>query len=381
MVFGLPPEFFDSLKKHHGKLPKERKVLVGTLPQRDSTPEEQDESDSESEEESTIESEVEAPMVSHAAPRGRGRGGRGSRGGRGRGSRGRGRGGRARGGMARTNSPMGKPLRSAASLNPLPGERDSVANQTPAFANAKPNEDENMNDASDLEDANEQAIEDDESEGDDDDADATEVQPASRTPAGTPLPTLQRASLNSTSKSATTTEPRQKPNARSSKHLAVPKISLPSGSRDLAGTPAQSAVPKLLDPEDDELSDSDLPEPWITESASPVRADCDDHADYLLQTRYKPMVDVQEIIATLTKHPIAQRSTESLFALAANTQNILKAWQDQFLTLDARVSHVAFISYFLLTCIDCASHEPCEETRERRTPSGSARDLRRHEGG
>ena len=230
---------------------------------------------------------------------------------------------------------MGKPLRDAVQL---PGDRDSSANQIPPVTNANPIEDEIIVDVSDSEDANEQAIDDDETEGDDDDA--IDVPQASITPAGTPLPVLQRTNLNSTSKSTVAAESRQKLKAKIPKGLAVPKIFLPSGSHDPPGTPAQSAVPKLLDSGDDELSDSDLPEPWINDAPSPVRADCDDHADYLLQSRYKPMVDVQEIIATLTKHPIAQRSTESLFALAANTQNILKAWQDQFLTLDARVSHV-----------------------------------------
>jgi hypothetical protein len=49
------------------------------------------------------------------------------------------------------------------------------------------------------------------------------------------------------------------------------------------------------------------------------------------------MADVQDVIAALTKYPISQRSTESLFALAENAQHILKEWQDQYLMLDARV--------------------------------------------
>ena len=39
MVFGVPPEFFHRLKKHHGKLPKERKVVISSLPQPSPTPE------------------------------------------------------------------------------------------------------------------------------------------------------------------------------------------------------------------------------------------------------------------------------------------------------------------------------------------------------
>ncbi|KAJ4300041.1 hypothetical protein N0V90_005290 [Kalmusia sp. IMI 367209] len=50
------------------------------------------------------------------------------------------------------------------------------------------------------------------------------------------------------------------------------------------------------------------------------------------------MVDVQDVIASLTKFPFAQRSTESLYAMAENTQRILKAWQDEYLFLDARTA-------------------------------------------
>jgi hypothetical protein len=75
MVFGLSPEFFDGLKKHHGKLPKERKSLVSSFPLRDETPDDDD--DSESEEVSAEESEGEEVPLAPVAPRGRGRGGRG----------------------------------------------------------------------------------------------------------------------------------------------------------------------------------------------------------------------------------------------------------------------------------------------------------------
>lgn len=108
-------------------------------------------------------------------------------------------------------------------------------------------------------------------------------------------------------------------------------------SHDGTLTPAESAVPKLLDPEDDVLSDSDLPDAWMEDVPDPLEADCEDKADFLLQTRYKPMTDVQDIIAALQKHPISMRSTDTLYALAENTQMILRAWQDQYLELDAKV--------------------------------------------
>jgi hypothetical protein len=103
-------------------------------------------------------------------------------------------------------------------------------------------------------------------------------------------------------------------------------------------TRAASPVPPLIDPEDDILSDSDLPEPFLEDFVPPAtEAECDDRADFLLKTRFKPMTDVQDIIASLTKYAPSQRSTENLYLLAQNTQKILKAWQDEYLELDAKV--------------------------------------------
>jgi hypothetical protein len=99
-----------------------------------------------------------------------------------------------------------------------------------------------------------------------------------------------------------------------------------------------SPVPPMLDPEDDILSDSDLPKPWIYDYVPPVtEEECEDRADFLLKTQFKPMTDVQDIIASLTKYAPSQRSTENLYRLAENTQRILKAWQDEYLQLDAKV--------------------------------------------
>ena len=128
----------------------------------------------------------------------------------------------------------------------------------------------------------------------------------------------------------------------------VAKLSLPEKSasrtrtpKDGASTPVPSA-PKLpsLTPDEDALSESDLPGPWIDGAPDPIEAECEDRADYLLQKRYKPMVDVQSVVASLTKYAFAQRSTESLYALAENTQRILRAWQDEYLLLDARVGFI-----------------------------------------
>lgn len=354
MVFGLSREFFERLKKHHGKLPKERKVLVTALTQQEPTTEEE----SESEDNTDDESEDDAQTVSHATPRGRGRarggrGSRGGRGGRGRGGRSRGRGGRARGGITKmTASARTKPSRNAALMLALAEEDHdfSSTNQTSVSENAKPsprpNADESMIDSSEEEDADEDIDTEEEDESTDD------AQIRSTTPAGSPPAGLHESILNGTyTPAAVELEPGPVPTTAKSR--ATPKISfsksVPQTPREPASTSVQ--VVKMLDPEDDELSDSDLPEPWVEGASRPTQAECDDMADYLLRTKFEPMTDVQEIIASLTKYPFAQRSTESLHALAENTQMILKAWQDQYLELDAKVSSlVCLIPCYLLTC-------------------------------
>jgi hypothetical protein len=359
MVFGLPPSFFDRMKKHHGKLPKERKSLNSSLTQAGDTSDDEQDSDLEEKtaDESEEESEVEEPPVSQVTPRGRGRG-RGGRGGRGRGGRGRGRGrgGRPRGGAARAVSPVRARIsRNVAPMNPLTEEEDDdSANQGSRTYRAKPSSgsnDEPMGEAVDSDDENDNAIADDES--DDEDEEIQIVQKASATPGSSPPAGLQDSVLGGTYVPAAASQPDHGPSnktsrsSKASKALSVPKVQLLSKSATQTprnATPAEFAVPALLNPEDDVLSDSDLPEPWIEGAPVPLEADCEDRADFLLQKRFKPMVDVQEVIASLTKFAVSQRSTESLYALAENTQNILKHWQDQYLMLDARVRLITLLT-------------------------------------
>lgn len=170
---------------------------------------------------------------------------------------------------------------------------------------------------------------------------------SSKTPPGSPPPALVQAYKD--------------PDARIPISAAVPKIYLPTKSSSRTRTPKEGTstpVPPapqlpLLTPEEDALSDSDLPGPWIEGLPSPKEAECEDRADYLLQKRFEPMVDVQDVIASLTRFPFAQRSTESLYALAENTQRILKAWQDEYLVLDARVGvFVSFLASAIVTYPD-----------------------------
>lgn len=320
MVFGLSREFLENFRDP--KTPRKPRQSSRTeIPALNTFS-----SQSEEEEESSEESD-DVPTSSHPAPRGRGRGGRGSRGGRGRGGRGRGRGGRGRGAHARVASPVRtRPARNAAPMFPLTEEDDEEpSNQNSPSDDAKDSPDPET-EVMDIDEEIEEEM------GKKEESDYMEDVLAdtskTNTPPGVPPPELVHAYHDPTAKIQVPT--------------AIPKIALPAKSlsqtsRDNGSTPAEYAVPKLLDPEDDVLSDSDLPDPFLEGQPPPIEAECEDRADFLLKSRFKPMTDAQDIIAALTKYPLSQRSTESLYALAENTQNILKVWQDEYLMLDARV--------------------------------------------
>jgi hypothetical protein len=244
---------------------------------------------------------------------------------------------------------------------------DGSTNQNSPFEGASPNslpdEDGPTHRIVDSADEDENAIADDDS-----DLDMPDIQKASATPQSSPPPGLERPAMGDANerRAAAKPEPEPGPTVKTSKTLAVPKATLQTQSRsqtprESASTQAESTVPKLLRPEDDVLSDSDLPEPWIYDLPPPIEADCEDRADYLLQTRFKPMVEVENVIASLTKYPVSERSTETLFALAENAQKILREWQDQYLVLDARVRILRLVGRKPTDSPDCSSHASCQE--------------------
>jgi hypothetical protein len=216
---------------------------------------------------------------------------------------------------------MRKPRNAAPVVSLAEVDDDDSANQEPVIEDAKPSplpkEDVVMADAA----------KDEEDGGKEKEEDSEGAQPDSNTPPGSPPPELN---LNA---------PEKGPQASAS----VPTIALPQESASQTpqnglSTGAATPVLNLIDPEDDILSDSDFPGPWDESYTPPANeAECEDRADYLLKTRFKPMADVNKIIASLTKFAPAQRSTENLYLLAENTQKILKAWQDEYLMLDAKV--------------------------------------------
>jgi hypothetical protein len=90
---------------------------------------------------------------------------------------------------------------------------------------------------------------------------------------------------------------------------------------------------------DDELGPDDFPPPFASGQTTPAESDFEDEADRILKHRFMPMTDPNEFIKALTKLSPSERSMENLLALALNTQEALRAWQDEYLELDKRVSH------------------------------------------
>ncbi|PVH98492.1 hypothetical protein DM02DRAFT_729844 [Periconia macrospinosa] len=332
MVFGLTSEFFDGLNARKHK----QKLKLTTRSEHDeeaalSADQEVDDSSTVEEEESDEPAPVRPATRGGRGGRGGGRGGRGGRGrgGRGRGSRG-GRGG-SRGASSRIISPLRtRPSRNAAPVFPL-DDHDDPSNQSSPLPDANSSLQGDEHDENGDEDAQSDLHRNESDADGGDEGSIPDVKKKSfspATPPGSPPPEVIQAYDD--------------PSAKIPVSLSVPKISLPEKSsmnmsHDGTLTPAES-VPKLLDPEDDLLTDSDLPDPWIENVPDPLEAECEDKADFYLRTRYKPMTDVQDIIASLQKHPFSARSTESLYALAENTQLILRAWQDQYLELDAKTA-------------------------------------------
>lgn len=270
----------------------------------------------------------------------RGRGGRGRGRGRGRGSRGgRGRGGAASASVSRepgTISPLReRKARNAAPTFPLTEVDEDSANQESAADDAK--ELLRTTEDSDVEDA---------AENDDDGGDdkMDDVQFESTTPHGSPPTGLGQK----------VAEAMLKPPPKN--------IGRGSTSHTPQVTTAPTPVLQMIDPEDDLLSDSDLPGPWVDDYEPPENeAECEDHADFLLQHRFKPMTDVDTLLASLTKFAPAQRSTETLYQLAENTQKILEVWQDEYLVLDAKVRSEVCI---LIVPADSTDGSACTSAQE-----------------
>ncbi|KAF2723514.1 hypothetical protein K431DRAFT_282960 [Polychaeton citri CBS 116435] len=112
--------------------------------------------------------------------------------------------------------------------------------------------------------------------------------------------------------------------------MKVPVI----GSQAASNTGASSPEPKLLEPEEDILTEEDFPELYRDSWSPPDRDEPDDDAATILRGQYRPMIDAEAYIKALTKHDPAIRSTENLEQLAENTQRALEQMQDEYLRLE-----------------------------------------------
>ena len=85
---------------------------------------------------------------------------------------------------------------------------------------------------------------------------------------------------------------------------------------------------------DDELSESDLPPPFI--SSTPCPDEDASTGEEVAAGRFKTLPNPDDFLLALTNP--ASRSTSALYTIAANTQEALKLWQEEYLQLDARLT-------------------------------------------
>ena len=107
------------------------------------------------------------------------------------------------------------------------------------------------------------------------------------------------------------------------------------GGRQSSVTPPPPISPNALPAES-------LPPPFLDFPALPLpESSFPDKAAYLHAQRYKPLPVLSSFTAVLTSHPPSSRSTETLLALALNTQRALQAWQDEYLELDQKTCRLS----------------------------------------
>lgn len=99
---------------------------------------------------------------------------------------------------------------------------------------------------------------------------------------------------------------------------------------------APTPRPPPLAPEDDRLTDADLPSLYKDDWSDVDEQD--DEAEHILRQIFRPIVGPDPFVAALTKFDPAARSMESLKGLAANAQTALKQLQDEYLELDQIVA-------------------------------------------
>lgn len=96
--------------------------------------------------------------------------------------------------------------------------------------------------------------------------------------------------------------------------------------------------PPLLPPEEDRITDDDLPSLYKDVWSSDDDDEVIDEATKILRARYTPLVGPEPFVKALTKFDPAVRSLDSLKQLAENAQWALKQLQDEYLEIDKLVA-------------------------------------------
>ncbi|KAM3424901.1 hypothetical protein BST61_g6876 [Cercospora zeina] len=116
------------------------------------------------------------------------------------------------------------------------------------------------------------------------------------------------------------------------------RYGLPSKASSHSESKAPTPRPPPLGPEEDRLTEDDLPSLYKDEWSDMDEQDADDEAAHTMRARFRPIVGAEPFVAALTKHEPAVRSLDSLKALAANAQMALMSLQDEYLALDQVVA-------------------------------------------
>ncbi|KAK5011005.1 hypothetical protein LTR28_006378 [Elasticomyces elasticus] len=145
------------------------------------------------------------------------------------------------------------------------------------------------------------------------------------------------------------------PNKTQETHVSTPEASTLALSATTLPTTISPTMPptiavadimaplRMLTEEEDVLTDSDLPPAYLDTPPSSDFDEPDDEAQAIYNQSYKPMPDFNDLIAALRKHDITNRPTSVLWKLAANTNAVLKQWQDEYLELDRITAPAAAI--------------------------------------
>ncbi|KAF2151644.1 hypothetical protein K461DRAFT_268792 [Myriangium duriaei CBS 260.36] len=94
----------------------------------------------------------------------------------------------------------------------------------------------------------------------------------------------------------------------------------------------------LVSEELDKLLEIDLPPPFLSRSPSPDLDDPNDEASAIYRSLFEPLTKADVFVTALTKINPAQRRTDNLYELAANTAAALRIWQDEYLEIDRRTA-------------------------------------------